>query len=197
MRWLIRVTSAMALALLWMLPAGCGPSTAEVSGKVTYNGKALTGGTIMFTPKASQLNPGVASLDENGHYSLKAPVGECYISVDNRGVGKKVTLIGIGGGETATGKDTASTEKKGGVKDKKTGPIGMPGGGGGGKGGATSPKDAIAAAMKDKVITGKPPPVQAGTYVAIPGKYYRADTSELTYTVKGGSQQHDVELTDK
>jgi hypothetical protein len=33
-----------------------------------------------------------------------------------------------------------------------------------------------------------------GTYVQLPEKYYRSDTSELKVTVKGGSQKHNVEL---
>jgi hypothetical protein len=35
----------------------------------------------------------------------------------------------------------------------------------------------------------------AGHYVAIPDKYYRAETSGLTHTVKTGSETHDIELT--
>jgi hypothetical protein len=36
----------------------------------------------------------------------------------------------------------------------------------------------------------KPP----GTYVPIPDKYYSTDTSGLSYTVKSGSQSHDIVL---
>jgi hypothetical protein len=34
----------------------------------------------------------------------------------------------------------------------------------------------------------------AGRYVEIPPKYYQTDTSELKYTVKSGSQTHDIKL---
>jgi hypothetical protein len=34
----------------------------------------------------------------------------------------------------------------------------------------------------------------AGKYVAIPEKFYQAETSGLKYTVKTGSEQHDIEL---
>jgi hypothetical protein len=39
-------------------------------------------------------------------------------------------------------------------------------------------------------------PAVTGTYVYLPPKYYSPDTSGLTYTVKSGSQTHDIELSD-
>jgi len=38
------------------------------------------------------------------------------------------------------------------------------------------------------------PQKPAGAYVPIPEKFYNADTSGLTYTVKPGPQTHDIEL---
>jgi len=35
----------------------------------------------------------------------------------------------------------------------------------------------------------------SGRYVKIPERYYQSETSELRFTVKGGDQKHDIELT--
>ncbi|HTV54212.1 MAG TPA: hypothetical protein VMI06_04780 [Terriglobia bacterium] len=40
-------------------------------------------------------------------------------------------------------------------------------------------------------------PTVTGTYVAIPQKYQSPDASGLTYSVKAGSQTHDIELSDR
>jgi hypothetical protein len=37
----------------------------------------------------------------------------------------------------------------------------------------------------------------SGTYVRLPKKYHSPDESGLTYTVKAGSQTHNIELTDQ
>jgi hypothetical protein len=76
----------LAVGLL-VVSAGCKggkrsvPYT-EVTGKVIFNGKGLTGGRVTFVA----VNGGFASngdIDENGNYSINAPVGEVQITVDN------------------------------------------------------------------------------------------------------------------
>jgi hypothetical protein len=67
---------------------GCGknPRSAEhveVSGNVLFQGKPLPGGEVKFVA----INGGFAAtgiIDENGHYQIKAPVGEVEIGVSNR-----------------------------------------------------------------------------------------------------------------
>jgi hypothetical protein len=81
------------LLVLAMVAAGCGGQrasyqTAEVTGKVTYKGKALPGGMVNFVADKG----GVASngvIDENGNYKISAPIGDVHISVDNRMLEKK------------------------------------------------------------------------------------------------------------
>ena len=67
--------------------AGCGssrtPQNAEVSGKVLFQGKPLPGGKITFVAVKGGFSA-VATIDENGAYQVKAPVGEVEISVSNR-----------------------------------------------------------------------------------------------------------------
>jgi hypothetical protein len=83
LRW---VCCCLALGLLSVM-AGCGkPRSAEhadVSGKVLFQGKPLPGGEVSFVA----VNGGFAStgtIDENGNYQIKAPVGEVTIGVMNR-----------------------------------------------------------------------------------------------------------------
>jgi hypothetical protein len=79
--------SCLSLGLLTLL-AGCGqnPHSAEhteVSGKVLFQGKPLPGGIVSFVA----VNGGFTStgtIDENGDYQIKAPVGDVEISVMNR-----------------------------------------------------------------------------------------------------------------
>ncbi len=76
---------------LLALAIGCGGGTgrphvdtAEVSGKVLYNGKPLPGGQVTFTAKEVEYTSG-ATIEENGDYKIQGPIGhEAKISVDNR-----------------------------------------------------------------------------------------------------------------
>lgn len=67
------------LILARMVPvlvlAGCGPSMADVRGKLVYNGKPVTAGSILFSPRADpeQLEagkPATGAPDENGEFRL-------------------------------------------------------------------------------------------------------------------------------
>jgi hypothetical protein len=80
---------------LVVLIAGCdtGPKpnyqTAEVSGKVLFKGKGLTGGRINFISDVGGLSGG-ANIDEQGNYKVTdAPVGPVHITVDNRMLNKQ------------------------------------------------------------------------------------------------------------
>jgi hypothetical protein len=55
---------------------------AEVSGTVTYRGKPLPGGIVMFISDKGFQNS--ATIDENGHYTILVSVGSNKITVDNR-----------------------------------------------------------------------------------------------------------------
>ena len=64
------VTSAVALA-------GCQPTIAPVSGRVTLNGKPLAGATVSFQPRGTRDEPrppgtgSVGHTDRDGRYSLR------------------------------------------------------------------------------------------------------------------------------
>lgn len=88
---IVRAVLRLSCFGLWFgmltLLAGCdkNPRTTkfvEVSGKVMFQGKPLPGGRITFVA----VKGGFAStetIDESGHYQIKAPIGEVKISVDN------------------------------------------------------------------------------------------------------------------
>ena len=60
-----------AHCLLLMLLAGCGsgrPETAAVAGKISYQGKAVTAGKIMFYPESGR--PAVGTIQADGSYQL-------------------------------------------------------------------------------------------------------------------------------
>ncbi|HTU90792.1 MAG TPA: carboxypeptidase-like regulatory domain-containing protein [Gemmataceae bacterium] len=83
--------------------AGCGnhPRSVEhvdVSGQVFFEGSPLPGGQVSFVA----VNGGFAApgiIDENGHYQIRAPVGEVEIGVSNRMLQGNGGLGGGGGPE--------------------------------------------------------------------------------------------------
>ncbi|HTU93793.1 MAG TPA: carboxypeptidase-like regulatory domain-containing protein [Gemmataceae bacterium] len=136
----------LSLGLLTLM-VGCSKSPhsaehADVSGKVLFQGQPLPGGKVTFVA----VNGGFAStgtIDENGDYQIKAPVGAVEISVTNQ------TLQSRGGPMAPR-------------RPKK------------------------AEAKKDQPTKGR--------WVKIPSQYGDPHTSGLSYTVKSGSQTHDIEL---
>jgi hypothetical protein len=163
---------SLSLGLL-ILTAGCGGNphavdTAEVSGKVLFQGKGVTGGRVSFVSVKGGF-PSSAIINEDGTYQIKAPVGEVRIGVDN----SMLKPQGVGGGGKGPGKGGG----KGG------------GQGGGPPKGIAHPKGPNAPEAKEQPVTIK------GKWVAIPSQYADPGTSGLTYTVKPGSQTHDIDLS--
>jgi hypothetical protein len=64
-------TGTVVLAAVLLAQAGCGgggPRTAVVRGKVTYQGKAVPNGTVMFVPKSGPSATG--EIQSDGSYTL-------------------------------------------------------------------------------------------------------------------------------
>jgi hypothetical protein len=62
------------VALGCLMAAGCEPKTATVSGKVTYHGKPVTGGSVVFYCSDKQIVRGLIGTD--GRYSIpNVPIG--------------------------------------------------------------------------------------------------------------------------
>jgi hypothetical protein len=79
----------------------------EVSGQVLFQGKPLPGGTVQFVSVVGAFaSNGI--IDEKGKYSIKAPVGDVRISVDNRvlrkeGKGANLDAVRRGAGRPDSG----------------------------------------------------------------------------------------------
>jgi len=82
----VRRTVGLAfwITVLSMLVAGCGASRGRISGKVSYQGKPLTAGTVFFQPTqggkdAAALSSGIG---KDGAYQIKnIPLGEYKVYV--------------------------------------------------------------------------------------------------------------------
>jgi hypothetical protein len=71
------VAAALALAA-----TGCGKSVGNISGKVTYQDKALTGGYVNFSCEGDAPTVKTSIIKEDGGYSIIGmPVGPAKISV--------------------------------------------------------------------------------------------------------------------
>jgi hypothetical protein len=71
----------LLIAVLVMGITGCGEKRAKVSGKVTYNDKVLTGGTVNFVTK-DNLKGDTATIQPDGTYSCtNVPFGDLLVAV--------------------------------------------------------------------------------------------------------------------
>jgi len=82
-RHLTRACGAALLSFLFALSLGCGPdfkSRGVVKGKVTFGGKNLTAGNIMFHRADKVTSSG--TIDKDGNYVMNdAPVGDVKITI--------------------------------------------------------------------------------------------------------------------
>jgi hypothetical protein len=158
LRTLTRLLGPVGAVLVLAGATGCG-GTGTITGKVTYQGRPLTGGTVLFTSasgKGSQSSP----IGPDGSYTIeKMPTGPAKVAVDTGGSAQRPPGV-FGGGppkQMQPGKDVKLPE---GVKSPLYNP---------------------------EAKQGKPPE-------RIPEQYANPDTSKLTYTVRSGSQTHEIEL---
>jgi hypothetical protein len=62
---------------------GCGdsgPPTGKVTGKVTYNGNPVNGGSVFFALKKG--GAGTGTIAEDGTYTAQVPLGEATVTVN-------------------------------------------------------------------------------------------------------------------
>ena len=124
---------------------GCG-GKGDISGKITFKGKPVAGGTVTFVAKDKM--PYQGPIGEDGSYSLSGvPTGEVKIGVTSPRPG------GLSAREKALQGD------------------------------------------RREDVTG--PKIDPKKWVAIPGDYAFFEKSGLSYVVKSGKNQHDIELTAK
>lgn len=104
------------LCCLLVLASGCSKKRrsaehVEVTGKVTYKGKPVTGGMVTFVAPDGFASKGI--IDENGNYSIKAPVGDVKISVDNKMLLVKKEAASRGAGRPQAAGGVEATPIKG------------------------------------------------------------------------------------
>ena len=76
------LTRAVILMAASLLAGGCGTSTGTVTGKVRYNGKPLSHGSVSFLPESGK-GAFVARIKEDGSYTIeKVPAGKVKIVVN-------------------------------------------------------------------------------------------------------------------
>src|SRR3954471_22605789 len=65
-----------------LLLCGCGESTADVSGKVTYQTKPLKGGNITFISQSGKQSISTTINEDGSYKASKVPSGEVKICVE-------------------------------------------------------------------------------------------------------------------
>ncbi len=85
----LRRSASIAACLLGSIGlAGCGssggmPPMGEISGKVTYKGEPLSGGTITFHAVGTPGKVGVSLIKPDGTYRVfEGPIGETKVTID-------------------------------------------------------------------------------------------------------------------
>jgi hypothetical protein len=158
--------AVMAAALAGCQGSGDNKFPAKVSGKVSYNGSPVTGGTITF--HTADGSPIQAAIGLDGTYNIvNLPEGPVTVTVETESLNQK------------TPQYTGQGARKG-----------MYGGRGAGPAAGGAPKGDTKSPMPSEAQSSQP------VYVKIPGKYAQASTSGLTTTLKKGDQKFDVTLTD-
>lgn len=175
-----RILAGLAPAALLAAICGCGGSNAgSVSGTVTYDGKPVTGGTLVFYSDTGSYSAGIRP---DGTYSITdMPPGEMTVTVETESVNPKNKQS-----------KTYDGQSQGGAGGKM-----YPGGGGGGGnpagGGAPVGPDGKKYKQETSPIPEGAPTAQ-GEYVKIPDKYADKAKSGIKKSVTGGKQKIDIEL---
>lgn len=173
--WLILV------ALLVSLPA-CGPRSGSLSGKVTYKGEPLKGGTVTFLGPYTYS----AEIKLDGSYEVpKMYSGSYRIGVETESIRGESDAVGpYASGAATKGPPGMKLPVKGGQipKDAATPPT------------SKLPVDPSAFGYSQ-------PKASAETdiksrFVRIPKKYADPNESGLTYEFPGGTQTHNIDLKD-
>jgi hypothetical protein len=157
----------LGLLLVVLVPAGCGPRTGTVTGRVTYKGNPVPAGWVLFQPADPAQNAISAELDADGNYSVTLPAGEVTVSIDNREWEPR-----------AAGPAIPSL------------PAGLP------LSPEAAAKAGVPKGPAPRAAEGEGGGRRSGKYVAIPPKYYDLATSGLKFKVQGGDQAQNLELTD-
>lgn len=176
----LRFGRVAALFALAALIAGCARPVGSVSGTVTYNGKPLKAGSVVFVSTDGGQSHS-AGLDENGAYSVAKITGGNYkVTVDTSYLAPQNTsgpagMYGMKGMKGAPGPTGPPTIPKG-AKSAPPAGADVP------EGYAPSDPAAMANASKGKL------------YTKIPEKYKDEASTDLLFEAKGGDQTFNIDL---
>jgi hypothetical protein len=174
------IARGLIVGSLLLLAVGCSKPVGTVKGTVTYKGKAVPGGYVMFIPADQTVEPRSVEIAKDGSFTAEGvPAGEVTVTIDNRSF-EPQPKMDFGPLPPLPG---AVIDPE--VKKQLTGTNSA------GSAAATPP------AVDPSISTDAPQaPVEAGRYVVIPGKYYEAGTTDLKFTITTGEQTIAIELKD-
>jgi hypothetical protein len=150
--------------------AGCGANTTRVSGRVLLDGQPLPGGVVTFVSVEGKAPPAIATIREDGTFEMpNAPLRSVQVTVNNLPL------------KPAGSKDAAA-------KPRGRNPHRQ-----------QMPPAAVERAKRERLNapSAEEPEKMPGTYVALPPKYLRVETSGLTLDVKRGADSYTIELSGK
>lgn len=195
---------ALAGGVISLCILGCGYSTGDVSGKVTFKGEPLKGGIVTFAPTAAEAPSFTAAIQEDGTYSIQGlRAGEYKVCVETESLKPRMPGSVRGGGGSMSGPPGGRGGKGSGA------PPGSSGGG---------PPDLMKNYKSGKIKTDptlkdseEPEDVRSKrgkdgfaymmenmkNYVPIPPNYANPDTTPLTFTATKGSQTFDIPVAAK
>jgi hypothetical protein len=174
--------SLVCLAVAFPLAlAGCGKTTATVSGVVKYQGEPLPSGTVIIYGANSNDTPARGAIGENGKYIVTdAPLGEVKIAIQVQDIGASPTG---GPGRGGPNPGMMGRGAPGGQGDNDPAK-GAPGGGG----------DDMANGVPGQSEHMKPMPGGERRVVQIPKQYMSPDTSGKTARLKKGKNLVNIDL---
>lgn len=150
---------------LGLMAAGCGSSQGTVSGKVTYKGAIVKGGTVRIVPDKG--SPATGDIQEDGTYKIQhVPTGPAKVSVETDSMKPNKQVSAQAQGAAAM------------YKNMPKPPPGEPG----------------SDSNQGNAVAGFREQGDEKRYVEIPARYNDSNKSGLTLTVKGGSNPFDIEL---
>ena len=117
---------AVAVTGLAILVAGCGGSQTQLSGKVTYKGEPVTGGSINLVPTAGGAGSVPANITREGTYAVApVPPGTYTVTVETESI-KHAGGLTVKGGPGGEAQAKAMVQKQGyptGQMDKSKMPV--------------------------------------------------------------------------
>lgn len=168
---------ALAVALLALVPLGCGRSTGTVTGTVSLDGKALPAGQISFIPSSG---PAVSAQIKDGAYTVAGvPTGEVKVTVETETIKLKLDAM-----KKSTAPSSFNPSLKG-FSGKKLSE--MP----------PAAKEFFEKQKQNATEAGRNYKELLASYREIPARYKEAATSGFSVNVTSGSNTYDVPLKSK